>query len=96
MNTRFDWDTQKAASNYTKHGVSFAEASTVFDNPLAALFDDEAHSDDEIRELIIGHSTDGRLLIVAFTERVDGVIRIISARHATKREQYDYEENIHF
>jgi len=96
MNTRFEWDEQKAASNYTKHGVSFAEASTVFDNPLAVLFDDEAHSDDEIRELIIGHSTDGRLLIVAFTERVDGVIRIISARHTTKREQHDYEENIHF
>lgn len=78
MNTRFEWDDQKAATNYSKHGVSFDEASTVFDNPLAAIFDDEAHSDNEIRELIIGHSAEGRLLLVIFTERAEGVVRIIS------------------
>ena len=96
MNTRFEWDDQKAASNVAKHGVSFGEAATVFDNPLAVIFDDEAHSDDEIREVIIGHSTQGRLLVVVFTERTERVVRIISARQATKREQHDYEENIHF
>ena len=93
MSTQFEWDDRKAASNRTKHSVSFEEATTVFDNPLAVIFDDKAHSGDEQRELIIGHSTDGRLLIVAFTERIEGVVRIISARGATKRERRDYEEN---
>ncbi|MBK9940592.1 MAG: BrnT family toxin [Kouleothrix sp.] len=96
METHFEWDDQKATSNATKHGVSFEEASTVFRNPLAAIFDDEAHSTDELREIIIGHSAQGRVLIVIFTERTEQVIRIISARQANKREQHDYEENIHF
>lgn len=69
------------------------EAATVFDNPLAVIFDDNEHSDYEQRELIIGHSTTGYLLIVIFTERAEGVVRIISACRATKREQRDYEEN---
>ena len=96
MDTRFEWDEQKALSNLTKHAVSFVEASTVFDNLLAAIFDDEDHSANEPREVIIGHSVQGRLLVVIFTERTERVIRIISARQATKREQYDYEENTHF
>jgi uncharacterized DUF497 family protein len=95
MDTHFEWDDRKATSNLTKHRVSFEEASTVFTNPLAALFDDEAHSTAELREVIIGHSAQGRLLVVIFTERAERVIRIISARQATKREQQDYEENIH-
>jgi uncharacterized DUF497 family protein len=96
MPTHFDWDDQKAASNVARHGVSFEAARTVFDNPLAVIFDDEAHSDDEERELIVGHSTDGELLIVVFTERAGGVVRIISARRATKQERRDYEENTQF
>ncbi len=52
----FEWDETKAASNLKKHGVSFEDAKTVFDNPLALIFDDEAHSIDEQREIIIGHS----------------------------------------
>jgi uncharacterized protein len=95
MDTRFEWDDQKATSNLTKHGVSFAEASSVFANPLAAIFDDEAHSADEIREVIIGHSAQGRLLVVVFVEQAENVVRIISARQATKRERYDYEESTH-
>ena len=96
MDTHFEWDAQKATSNVTKHGVSFEEASTVFDNPLAAIFDDEAHSSaDELREVIIGHSAQGHVLVIIFTERAERTIRIISARQATKREQQDYEENIH-
>jgi uncharacterized DUF497 family protein len=59
-------------------------------------FDDEAHSAEELRELIIGYSAEGDLLIIAFTERTNGIIRIISARGATKREQHDYEENLLF
>ncbi len=96
MDTRFEWDEQKATSNVTKHGVSFQEATSVFANPLALIFDDEAHSTDELREVIIGHSIQGRLVVVIFTERAERRIRIISARQATKREQHDYEENIHF
>ena len=64
---------------------------TVFANSLALIFDDEAHSEDEAREIIIGHSARNRLLLVSFTER-PGVIRIISARRATKQERQDYEE----
>lgn len=87
----FEWDAKKAAGNSRKHGVSFEEASTVFGDPLAAVFDDELHSTDEAREIIIGHPERKRLLIVSFTMRAD-VIRIISARRATKQETRDYEE----
>jgi len=75
-----------------KHGVSFEEAKTVFDNPLAVIFDDEAHSVDEQREIIIGHSRQNRLLLIAFTER-SGNVRIISARLTTRNEREDYEQN---
>jgi hypothetical protein len=89
---KFEWDQSKAASNLKKHGVSFEEAKTVFDNPLAVIFDDEAHSVDEQREIIIGHSRQNRLLLIAFTER-SGNVRIISARPATRNEREDYEQN---
>jgi uncharacterized DUF497 family protein len=52
----FEWDESKAVANLKKHGVSFEEARTIFDNPLALIFDDEAHSQEEQREIIIGHS----------------------------------------
>jgi hypothetical protein len=94
MSIRFEWDNKKAAANFKKHRVNFEEAITVFSNPLAVIFDDEAHSVDEIREIIIGHSVNNRLILVSFTER-DGIIRIISARQATKQERKDYEENIY-
>lgn len=93
MSVRFDWDNRKAASNLEKHNVSFEEASTVFDDPLALIFDDNAHSAEENRELIIGHSVTGELLLVCFTEKAGNVIRIISARFPTRRERKDYEEN---
>jgi len=89
---RFEWDAKKACGNEEKHGVSFEEAATIFGDPLAAIFDDEFHSTEEVRELIIGHSLTNRLLVVSFTE-LSGVIRLISARTATKRECRDYEEN---
>lgn len=93
MRLRFEWDDDKAASNIKKHSVSFEEAQTVFYNPLAYIFDDEAHSVGEVREIIIGHSILNRLLLVCFTERAPSLIRIISARPATKREREDYEES---
>jgi uncharacterized DUF497 family protein len=93
MGVRFEWDAAKAAANVKKHAVSFDEASTVFDDLLAAIIDDEDHSDDELREIIIGHSVLNRLLLVSFTERSKDTIRIISARKANKRERKEYEES---
>jgi uncharacterized DUF497 family protein len=90
MSVRFRWDPQKAASNAKKHRVTFAEATTVFQDPLAFIFDDEDHSVEEHREILIGHSKRSRLIVVSFTER-DDVIRIISARRADREEREDYE-----
>jgi uncharacterized DUF497 family protein len=90
---RVEWNQQKAVSNLKKHGVSFDEATTVFSDPLAFIFDDEKHSEDEHREIIVGHSVLNRLLLVCFTERAEDIIRIFSARLATKKERRDYEQN---
>jgi uncharacterized protein len=90
MITRFTWDPTKAASNLRKHGVSFEEALTVFGD-LARIHDDPYHSEREGREIIVGHSTRSRLLLVSFTER-PGVIRRISARRATRHERKGYEK----
>jgi hypothetical protein len=73
--------------------VSFGEALTVFTDPLARIFDDEDHSVDDQREIIIGRSAGQRLLVVCFSARED-TVRIFSARSATKRERRDYEENV--
>jgi len=91
MNLRFEWDAHKALTNQVKHGVSFEEATTVFADPLARIFDDPDHSVAESREIIIGLSQKQRLLVVCFTERSD-TVRIFSARKATKWERQDYEE----
>jgi len=88
----FEWDTNKAATNLAKHGVSFDEAKTVFDDPLYIDFYDPDHSDDEYRYIMIGMSAQNRLLLVAYTERGD-LIRLISAREATRVEKKAYEQN---
>lgn len=88
----FEWDDAKAASNLAKHGVSFPEAASAFGDPLAALFDDPDHSDEETREILVGYSDRNRLLIVSFTER-DERLRIISARVANGSERRRHEEN---
>jgi uncharacterized protein len=90
----FEWDSRKARSNIRKHGVTFIEAASVFADPLARIFDDPDHSAEESREIIIGHSATGKLLLVCFSEALEDQVRIISARRATKREQQDYEENV--
>ena len=90
---KFEWDKAKAASNFKKHKVTLDEASTVFSDPLARIFDDPEHSAEERREIIVGHSILSRLLLVCFTEREANVIRIFSARQATRKERQDYEEN---
>ena len=93
MAYRFEWDEQKARSNRIKHSVSFDEASSVFDDPLGKIFDDELHSSDEHREIILGHSIKRRLVVVCFTERPNERIRIVSARLPTALERKTYEEN---
>ncbi len=95
MSPRWTWDDDKAATNQKKHGVSFAEAQTVFDHPLAVIFPDGTHSDSEPREIIIGYSVRNRLILVCFTERTDSV-RIISSRQATAKERREYEEGTGF
>ena len=87
----FEWDADKARLNERRHGVAFAEAETVFDDPFARVADDPDHSLDEHRFILIGHSYRQRLLFVAFTER-QAHIRIISARQATRKERQGYEE----
>lgn len=87
----FEWDPAKAAKNYRKHKVTFAEAAAVFLDPLAVTFDDPDHSEAEDRFITIGHSSRNRLLFVAHTDRKER-IRIISARRATRKEAHDYEE----
>jgi uncharacterized protein len=82
----FEWDRRKAAFNMRKHGVSFDEAATVFGDPLAATFDDPAHSLGEHRFVTIGHSMAGKLLVVCHADR-QGSLRLISARRTTPGER---------
>ena len=91
MSLRFSWDPRKAASNLTKHGVSFEEASTVFSDVLSLTISDPDHSEDEDRWIILGQSHRRRLLAVVHTD--DGeTVRVISARFAEPRERRKYEE----
>lgn len=87
---QFEWDPEKAQANAAKHGITFAEASTIFGDPLELTIDDPDHSGDEARFLSLGMSSAGQLLVVSFTER-DHRIRLISARLATPRERRHYE-----
>jgi len=88
---KIEWDPAKAAANIKKHGVSFEEARSVFYDEFAVQFFDGDHSSDEERFLMLGMSTEARLLLVCHCERDAGdTIRIISARNATKRESAFY------
>ena len=86
-----EWNSEKAALNLRKHGVSFNEAATVFGDPLALTFNDPDHSADESRFLTFGVSSLNRLLTVSHTER-GSASRIISARQTTRRERRIYED----
>ena len=86
----FEWDDDKAARNFLKHGVSFEEALSVFGDEQALTFADTDHSDLEDRSRTYGRSNKGRLLVVVHTERRNSV-RIISARKATRYEKGIYE-----
>ena len=88
---QFAWDPKKATSNLRDHKVTFEEASSVFGDSLAITFNDPDHSEGESRLLTFGLSGQGRLLVVSHLER-RGVLRIISARRATRAERRIYEE----
>jgi hypothetical protein len=87
----FEWDLNKAQLNFEKHGVSFQEAATIFDDPLSVTFPDPDHSVRESRYVTIRMSQFERLLVVAHTDRAERV-RLISARKTTRRETRFYEE----
>jgi uncharacterized DUF497 family protein len=88
---RFQWDPRKAKLNFTKHEVSFEEATTAFRDPLSVTAADPDHSVNEKRFLTFGLSSKGRLLQISHTEWGE-LIRIINARLATKQERNIYEE----
>ena len=87
----FDWDDDKAEINIVRHGISFLEAASVFDDDLSITFLDPDHSIDEERLIIIGHSNRGRLLFVSHTDR-NRRPRIFSPREVTRRERKVYED----
>lgn len=90
-NIEFAWDRRKARSNLAKHGVSFEEAQTVFQDESARLIDDPDHSENEDRFVLLGYSLQARCLIVSHCYRQsDSVIRLISARRATAQEEGVY------
>jgi len=91
MRLAFEYDPRKAESNLKKHGVSFAEAMTVFEDRLAQTFPDDLHSEDELRWITIGVSSRQRLLFVSHLEW-EGRIRLIGARPADNAEREAYEE----
>lgn len=90
---QFAWDPKKAAANVAAHGVSFEEALTCFYDPYQVAFYDPDHSEREDRELLIGHSNRGRLLLVSYTLRRQ-TVRLISARKATRTEARTYAQGI--
>ena len=87
---RFIWDPRKAAANLRKHGVSFEEAESAFEDKLGAYYPDSLH---ENRFVLIGLSRRSRLLYVVHAEVTVEFIRIISARKATKNETKHYEDD---
>jgi len=91
-NSEFEWDEEKARSNLKKHGVSFDEAATIFNDPRIATISDPDHSQDEERYVSIGKSVIMRLLSVIHTYRKER-IRLISARKATRVEKKNYEND---
>ena len=91
----FEWDAKKNTSNEKKHGVSFAEAKSVFTDQYARLIAGLDHSDDEDPFILLGISIQSRLLIVCHCLRTDDSVRIISARKADKDERNIYEDYRH-
>lgn len=90
----YEWDEVKAQLNIAKHGVSFDEAKSVFNDECALVVFDEEHSNDEERFLLLGQSIKERILLVVHCYKQGDIIRIISARKATKKEKKQYKERL--
>lgn len=91
----FEWDEHKNTINRKKHGIWFEEAQQVFDDPEAIMFFDDQNSGDEDRFILLGLSATIRVLVVIYCSRGDDkIVRIISARKATKKEIKNYEKGI--
>jgi len=88
----FEWDERKSQANLAKHGIDFHTASLAFDDPFALTMWDELHSDDKSRFIMLAAIATGAILFVVFTVPSQDVIRLISARAATRREKEIYEE----
>lgn len=88
----FEWDRRKAEKNEEKHGISFDEASTAFGDTLSLTINDHRHSEGEVRYVLIGRTYRGNLVVVSHVERNEDVIRVITARPATRTERRKYEE----
>lgn len=89
---QFEWDESKAAANIKKHGVSFEEAKSVFSDEIARLIADPDHSEDEDRFILLGYSSTLRLLVVCHCYRInESIVRIISARKASRYEAASYK-----
>jgi uncharacterized protein len=89
----FEWDSRKARSNLSKHGISFEEASTIFGDSFSLTVPDPDHSITERRYITVGRAFSGNLLVVVHTDRGNN-IRIISARRASRRERRVYEQEV--
>ena len=92
MALTFEWDEEKSRGGLRKHGVSFDEAKTVFNDPFAMTISDPEHSSEEDRYIDMGMSSQGRILVVWYTERGRN-IRIIGSRKATRTQRREYEED---
>ena len=94
MALRFEWDSDKARRNLRKHRLSFEEAATAFEDERSLTLPDPTHSVGEERFVLLGRTSRGRVVVVAFTERSEDIdtVRIISARLADRGERHDYEE----
>lgn len=92
MELEFEWDNEKDKINQRKHGISFLEAKTIFQDPFSITINDPLHSFEEERFIDIGLSNKLRLLVVVYTER-GTKIRLISCRKANPKEQKNYEQS---
>ena len=90
MGLQFEWDERKARANLAKHGVTFEEAATVFGDAVALTIPDPAHSAAELRFVTLGRAVGGKMLVVIHTERGDNLLRLISARPASRKERRQY------
>jgi uncharacterized DUF497 family protein len=87
----FEWNSERAAENLERHGISFEEAATAFGDPLSITIGDPDHSEAEDRFILLGMTFRGRLVVVVHTDRGENV-RVISARIPTRRERQFYEQ----